>query len=226
MRMASKICVLSLLSAGTLGAPALAQDNREGLEATVLLQQAANVVAQVKSDPAASGLLGEARGVYVVPDYAEGAVIVGGAGGNGVMLARDAAGGWGGPAFYDIATISAGAQIGFTSGPVVMLLMSDAAVDAFKSGDGFALDASADLAVMDFTAGTEASTRGDVVVWSNAEGIYAGLTAAASDISWDDEANTGYYGREVTPGEVVEGEAGGSAVAAGGPDPLTTALSE
>jgi SH3 domain-containing YSC84-like protein 1 len=222
MRRAFTIGAVPLL-AGALGVPALAQD-REGLDATVLVRQAAGVVAEMKADPAAAPLLARAQGVYVIPDYQEAAVVLGGAGGDGVMLAKNAAGIWGGPAFYDLASVSAGVQLGFSTGPVVMLLMSDAAVEAFKSEDGFSLDAGAGLAMMDITAGADASTRGDVVVWSNEQGIYAGLTASGTDISWDEDANDGYYGREVTPPEVIDGAAGGSAVSAAGPDPLTSEL--
>lgn len=207
------------------GSPAFAQDSRDGLEATVLLQQAADVVAEMKADPVAAGLLDLAQGVYVVPDFAQGAVIVGGWGGNGVLLARAGDAGWGSPAFYDIAAVTAGAQVGFTAGPVVMLLMSDGAVDAFRAGGEFSLGASAGFTVVEVSAGGQASTRGDVVVWSSDEGLYAGLAASASDIDWDDDANAGYYGSTVDPAAVIVGEAGGSAVAAEGPDPLSAALS-
>ena len=123
--------------------PALGADSRDGLEATILVQEAAKVVAEMKADPDAAALLAQARGVYVVPDFAQAAIIVGGWGGDGVMVAANASGwtnpaegspGLSGPAFYDVSAVSAGAQIGFASGSVVMLLMSDEAVSAFRSG--------------------------------------------------------------------------------------------
>ncbi|MEZ5670106.1 MAG: lipid-binding SYLF domain-containing protein [Alphaproteobacteria bacterium] len=218
MRLANRIGGVSL-TAMLAAAPALAADNRDAMEATVLVQQAAEVVAAMKADPNALSLAQQAKGVYVVPDFAQGAVLVGGWGGNGVMTARTAAG-WSAPAFYDIAAVSAGAQIGFTEGPVVMMLMSDRAVDAFKDGSAFSLEAGAGFAIVDLSAGAGVSTDGsDVVVWSDAEGIYAGLAASASDISWDEDANDGYYGAQLSARQVLEGQ-----VVESEPDPLSGAL--
>ncbi|MEQ9198956.1 MAG: lipid-binding SYLF domain-containing protein [Rhodospirillales bacterium] len=211
------------LTAAAIGAagPALAADNRDMLDATVLVQEAAEAVAAMKTNPEAAALLQQAKGVYVVPDYAEGGIVVGGAGGNGVMSAKQN-GVWTSPTFYDIASVTAGAQVGFTAGPVVMLLMTDQAINDFKSGGEFSLSASAGYTMVDASAGGQVSTDGsDVVIWSDTQGIYAGLTAGASDISWDEEANDGYYGVNVEASQVIDGM-----VTKPEPDPLGQVLSK
>lgn len=201
--------------------PALAADNRDMLDATVLVQEAADAVAAMKTNPEAAALLQQAKGIYVVPDYAEGGIVVGGASGNGVMSAHNN-GTWTSPTFYDIASVSAGAQVGFTAGPVVMLLMTDQAINDFKAGGDFSLAASAGYTMVDASGGGQVSTDGsDVIVWSDTQGIYAGLTAAASDISWDEDANDGYYGVDVDASQVIDGM-----VTKPESDPLAQALSK
>lgn len=206
----------SVVASGT----AFATSSEESLEATLLVQNAASVVAQMKADPEAAALLQQAEGIFVVPNFTNAALIVGGWGGDGVLIARQGDA-WSGPAFYDISALSAGAQVGFTEGTAVMLLMTDAAVNNFKTGDGFSLEASADFSIVDFSVGGEASTRSDVIVWSETEGLYAGLSASASDIDWDDEANNGYYGASVSSAAVIEGSVQDPD---SNPDPLTQAV--
>lgn len=214
---------MTALGTATMAAvPAFGADPRDNLEATILVQDAARVVAEMKADPDATALLSQARGIYVVPDFTQAAVIVGGWGGDGVLLAANGVGasGWSTPAFYDVSAVSAGAQVGFTSGPVVLLLMSDQAVNAFRAGGSFSLEASAEFAIVDFTGQEQVSTEGsDVVVWSDVEGLYAGLTASAADIDWDEDANESYYGQEVTAAQVIDGQ-----VIEAEADPLTVML--
>lgn len=205
MRNLTRFGALPMVLAGALTAgSAFAADNEDSLDAALLVQEAASVMVQMKADPNAAALLQQAAGVFVVPNFTNAAVIVGGWGGDGVLVANQGAA-WSGPAFYDISALSAGAQIGFTEGSAVMLLMSDQAVSNFKTGDGFSLEASADFSIVDFSVGGEASTRSDVIVWSQTEGLYAGLSASASDIVWDEEANDGYYGQSVSAAAVIEG---------------------
>ncbi len=72
--------------------------------------------------------LRDARGIIIFPDVFEAAVGVGGQGGSGVMVARDANGTWGYPAFYRISGGSLGIQLGAQSTEVIFLLMTDDAV--------------------------------------------------------------------------------------------------
>lgn len=92
-------------------------------------------------DPQLKQLLGKAKGVFLVPEFGRGAVIVivGGRGGAGLVLAKDN-GQWSDPAFYDFGAISLGAQAGGSGGKVAFLLMTDKAVDAFKSGNKISLN--------------------------------------------------------------------------------------
>lgn len=138
-----------------------------------------------------------------MPDYAKGALGVGARGGEGVMLAhRD--GQWSGPAFYDFGGVSVGAQVGVEAGQIAMVLMSDEAVEAFHSTNNFSLNADAGLTLIDWSARAQGSLgKGDVVVWSDAEGAFAGADVSVTDIRWDAEENERVHGGDMTSRQIL-----------------------
>ena len=175
-------------------------------DAQELVDNAVNVVQTMKKDPQLKKLMAKAKGIYIVPDFGRGALIVGGRGGAGVVLAHNN-GQWSDPAFYDFGAISFGAQAGASGGPVAFLLMSQNAVDAFKSGNKISLNADAGLSIVTYSANAQASWgKGDIVLWSNTNGAYAGATISVTDLNWADGNNKAYYGRKVDPNAVLAGK--------------------
>jgi len=58
----------------------------------------------------------EARALFIIPQFMRGAFVFGGAGGSGVLIARDEkTGKWGDPVFYNIGSASFGLQITLAS---------------------------------------------------------------------------------------------------------------
>ena len=175
-------------------------------DAQELVDNAVNVVQTMKKDPQLKKLMAKAKGIYIVPDFGRGALIVGGRGGAGVVLAHHN-GQWSDPAFYDFGAISFGAQAGASGGPVAFLLMSQNAVDAFKSGNKVSLNAGAGLSIVTYSANAQASWgKGDIVMWSNTKGAYAGATVSVTDLNWADGNNKAYYGRKVDPNAIFAGK--------------------
>lgn len=182
------------------------ESGEQKADAKQLVDGAAKVVTQMRSDRDVAKLLKKAKGVYVVPDFGRGGLIIGGRGGAGVMLARHN-GKWTDPAFYDFGGVSVGAQAGGSGGPVAFILMSRDAVNAFKTGNQFSLNAGAGLSIVDYSANGQTSAgKGDIVMWSNTKGAYAGATISVSDINWDDDNNQGYYGKSVSPKQIINGK--------------------
>ncbi len=179
----------------------------EAVEARQLVNDAAEMLQQMKQDEQLTQLLNESQGVFLVPTYGRAAVGVGGQGGEGVLLARQDDG-WSDPAFYDVGGISLGAQLGAEGGSVAMLLMSEAALDAFKTDNEFSLDAEAKLTLADYSKLARAKLTDldeDVVFWSDTEGAFAGASLSASGILWDDDENPAYYGKATNPEEILSG---------------------
>jgi lipid-binding SYLF domain-containing protein len=180
-------------------------DRGELADTTDLVTQAVQVVQAMKADPRMLDTMQRAKGIFIVPNYGRGAILVGGQGGEGLVVVRED-GQWSSPLFYNIGGISLGLQAGAEGGSVAMLLMSDAAVDAFKSQNNFSLNAGAGLTVINYSARAEAHTKGDIVVWSSTKGAYAGASLSVTDVNWDDEANRAYYGSpQVSAQSVLDG---------------------
>ncbi|MEQ9528777.1 MAG: lipid-binding SYLF domain-containing protein, partial [Parvibaculaceae bacterium] len=133
--------------------------------------------------------------------------IVGGEGGAGVVLVKQD-GEWSDPAFYNFGGVSLGAQAGGEAGAMAFILMSDDAVNAFKSGNKITLDADAGFTIVNWSADAEASWgKADVVTWSDTEGLFGGASVGVTDINWDDDSNKSLYGANADMAAVINGEA-------------------
>ncbi|MFP4076998.1 MAG: YSC84-related protein [Halochromatium sp.] len=180
-------------------------DELMGAKETV--REAAKVVQKIKSDPQASDLLEQAKAIFVVPDYARAALVVGGAGGQGVLVAKHD-GEWSAPAFYNIGTVQIGAAAGAEAGEVAFVILSGDLLESFGQMHNFALNSDTGYTVVEDSERNQTSIgKGtDVAVWSATEGLYGDFAASVSDIFWDEGANNAYYGQEVTATEIINGE--------------------
>lgn len=168
------------------------------------LQQSRDVAEKMAADPKVSSLMKKAKGIFFIPKYGQGALIVGAKGGQGVMVANNN-GTWSNPAFYNMGGISFGAQAGVEMGEIAMLLMSDKAVNSFKQDNKFSLNATAGLTIVNYTAKAQEDIgRGDVVVWSDTKGAFADLAVGVTDINFDDDENRAFYGKDVTAAQIMK----------------------
>jgi len=186
------------------------------------VSDARKTVERMKQDPQLAAELARAKGVFVIPHYGKGGLIVGGQGGGGVVLARRN-GEWTNPAFFSLGGASIGAQAGGEAGSVVYLIMTDKALDKFaNSQNTWGLNANSGLTVVTWSGKAQANTgNGDVIVWTDTSGLYGGLTASVTDITPDKEMDRVYYGRQIGSKEILSGNAKVSAPEAA---PLREAL--
>lgn len=207
--------IMTLAAAMSLLAPAgagLAQDATPAVspgdvtDTNQEVAQATDELRAMQADPDVANLLQQARGVYLLPEFGRGALVVGIRGGSGLLLTHEN-GQWSSPAFYNLGGISVGAQAGGSGGRVAFILMSQAAVDQFKDQNSFSLNADAGLSIINYSANAQASWgKNDIVLWSDTAGLFAGVEISATDISWDGDANRAYYGADVTPSQVMTGK--------------------
>jgi lipid-binding SYLF domain-containing protein len=177
-------------------------------EQTDLLNRAATTAQHMKQDPAfgaARNMLANAKGVLIVPSLVRGGFIFGAEGGSGVLSVKNG-GSWSAPAFYTLASASFGLQAGLESAEVVMLIMSDRALDQIKGGN-FKVGAGGEITVVTLGAGAAAAT-GDVVIWSAGTGVYGGLTLNGSIVNPRADWNQAFYGRPITVTEILANQAG------------------
>jgi lipid-binding SYLF domain-containing protein len=153
----------------------------------------------------AKTLMRQAHAVMIVPKLFKGGFIVGGEGGEGVLMVRGHAG-WSDPAFYAIGSASFGLQIGVQQAEMILLVMTEKGVQSLLH-DEFKIGAQAGIAVATLGSGVEGAIGGksppDLVVWSSATGVYGGLTIDGSVIRPKPDDDRAFYGRPVTTRDVL-----------------------
>ena len=151
-------------------------------------------------------LMKNARGIFVSPQILRGAFIVGASGGSGVFLVRDRhEGDWTGPAFYTIGEASFGLQIGGDASEVVLLAMTERGVMALLS-NSVKLGADIGIAVGPVGAGADAATANlsaDIISFSRSKGLYGGVSLEGAVVAVREGLNRAYYGRNVSPSDIL-----------------------
>jgi lipid-binding SYLF domain-containing protein len=147
--------------------------------------------------------LHEARGLLIIPSLLRGGFIFGGAGGRGVLIVKDSkTGQWSQPAFYSIGSFSFGLLIGGEAAEVLMLIRTQKAVDKFLASS-FKFGGDLALTVGPVGAGAKSNIMADIYSFALSKGLYGGVSMDGSVISTRDDWNTAYYGRAVTPTDIL-----------------------
>lgn len=198
---------VALLAGAMLVAPlAHAQSSQQ-----VTVDGARKVLADLRHDKEfgnAAQLMRRAKAVLIVPRLLKGGFIVGGEGGEGVMMAHGP-GGWSDPAFYAIGAASFGLQVGLEQSEMILLIMSQKGLDGVLHNQ-FKIGAQAGITVGTLGSGVEGATSAaalpDIVVWSSSTGLYGGLTIDGSVIRAEPNQDAAYYGHPVTSRDVLFGK--------------------
>lgn len=147
--------------------------------------------------------LKNAKGVLIFPQIIKGGFFIGGSGGTGVLVVRDEkTGDWSQPAFYTIGSISLGLQIGGEAAEVIMLAMTRNAVDSLLTSS-VKLGGDVSIALGPVGAGAKGAITAYYISFAKSKGLYAGLNLDGSVMEVRDSLNTAYYGKKVSPLEIV-----------------------
>jgi lipid-binding SYLF domain-containing protein len=198
--------VLLALGALALGGCATpAQKQADALsDAEKLVAEAQSTLSDFMRDPDQTWIqnnLGRARGLLVAPQIVRAGFIFGGSGGRAVLLGRER-GAWNGPAFYDLATASVGFQAGVDVSQVIVVVMTEKAMNALMS-NSFKIGADASIAAGPVGAGAGSTVTADLVAFTRAKGVYGGVNLDGTVIHPSESLNTAYYGRNVTATDVL-----------------------
>lgn len=188
-------------------------------------ESAATVLNEIMSAPdkgIPEEVIGSAKCIAVVPSLLKGGFIFGGAHGKGMASCRTADG-WSAPAPFTVTGGSFGLQIGVQGVDLVMLIMNEKGMTALLSSK-FKLGADASAAAGPVGRHAEASTdwkmRAEVLTYSRARGLFAGLTVNGAAIRQDDDSTRELYGRLVPFKTILTGAV---ATPAGG-EPFVSAV--
>lgn len=147
--------------------------------------------------------LREAKGLLIFPQVIKGGFFLGGSGGTGVLVVRNAkTGDWSEPAFYTIGSVSFGLQIGGEAAEVIMMAMSQKAIDSLFASS-FKLGGDTSIALGPVGVGAKGNITADFISFAKSKGLYAGLNLEGSVVDVRDSLNRAYYGKEVRPVEIV-----------------------
>ena len=147
--------------------------------------------------------LARAKAVLIYPQVLKAGFILGGSGGTGVLVMRDKdKKDWTDPAFYTLGSVTFGLQIGGEAAEVIMLVMTQKAVDTLFS-NAMKLGPDASIAVGPVGAGAKANVVADFISFTRSKGAYAGLNLEGSVLDVRDSLNKAYYGQAVRPVDIL-----------------------
>jgi SH3 domain-containing YSC84-like protein 1 len=156
-------------------------------------------------------LLDRAECVIVFPSVKKFAMGVGGSYGRGVISCRGGEtfeGPWGAPAMFALEGASIGFQLGGQSTDFVLLVMNQRGADSvLGSKVKLGADASAAAGPKGRTAGasTDITMQAEMLTYSRARGLFAGVSLEGSTLRSDDDATESVYGKRLSAREVVRG---------------------
>ncbi len=197
-----------LLVSIALTLPTLADDMPN--KATDRVQAAADVLNEIQAAPdqgIPEDVLASAECVAVVPTMLNGGFILAARYGRGVSSCRTPKG-WSAPAFFTVEGGSFGFQIGGQAIDLVMLVMNDDGMRKLLSSK-FKLGADASVAAgpvgRHAAADTDWKLRAQILSYSRARGIFAGVALDGAVIKLDKNSTREFYGHMVTPKASLQG---------------------
>jgi lipid-binding SYLF domain-containing protein len=201
-----KTWVLVLLS-GCFAVPCLAQDKEDKR-----LDQSYLVLREILGMPDKGiprDLLNKAECVIVYPQVLKAAFIVGGSYGRGIITCRSGklfTGPWSPPAMFALEGGSFGLQIGGEATDFVLLVMNEkGAASVLSSKVKLGADASAAAGPVGRSASAETDIvmKAEILSYSRARGVFAGVSLEGSTMRADDGANKAVYGKDLTATQIV-----------------------
>ena len=190
---------------------AFARGDANARDETKRLENAGTVMDEVLNvpDDIPQDLLNKARCVVVMPSVVKAAFIVGGSYGRGTMVCRTGKGfngPWGAPAMYALEGGSVGLQAGGEATDFVILVMNNRGMESLLHSK-VRLGADATIAAgpkgRTASADTDAYMRAEMLSYSRARGVFAGISLEGSTLRPDKDANHRLYGKEASAQKIV-----------------------
>src|SRR6266576_4035755 len=203
MRVISSLMALSLVALPLLAAG----DKKE----TERLENCGEVIKEVMDipDDIPQDLIDKAECLVVFPSVLKAAFLIGGSYGRGAMTCRTGehfTGPWSAPTMMALEGGSIGFQIGGQATDFVLLVMNERGAHAvLKSKVKLGADASAAAGPKgrNASAETDVTMRAEILTYSRARGLFAGVSLAGSSVRPDNDANARVYGRKLEAESIV-----------------------
>ncbi|MGA8184316.1 MAG: lipid-binding SYLF domain-containing protein [Terriglobia bacterium] len=180
------------------------------------LERSAEILQEIMKTPEKGipqDLLDKAVCVAIVPSYKKLAFGFGASGGKGALVCRRGGNGpWSGPSMFTMGGGSIGFQIGGSATDIVMIVMKASGAEKLM-GNKTQLGADASVAGgpvgRTSQAATDLQMHAEMLTYSRARGLFAGVSLQGAFMKTDGEANERLYGRKLEPKEICLQGAGG-----------------
>ena len=203
------VFMLLVVASHTLTAQASEEAKRISIAGTVL-----DEIMSASDQAVPRSIMEKAEGIAVFPSLLRGGIVIGGQRGRGILSVRDKkTGGWSSPAFLTITGGSVGAQIGGQAIDLVLVINNQRGLEQLVKNQ-FKVGADAAVAAgpvgRDASASTDIQMRAQILSYSRARGLFAGVTLNGSTIRQDRDANERFYGTAYRTGQIVFDGLGGA----------------
>jgi lipid-binding SYLF domain-containing protein len=169
-----------------------------------------NLTSDNELGPTVKKYLKDAKGIMIFPDVLKAALFIGGEGGSGVLMVKQANGAWSYPAFYTMGSVSFGFQAGGQSQQTILFIMTQNGLDAILDEQvkvGADISASVGPRGVGAEAATTVAGGKDVIVYSLNKGLFVGASIEGAIIAKRSDWNKAYYGRATDPRQIVQDNA-------------------
>ena len=200
--------LFALLCIAGMSLPVFAASDKAALDER--LENARSVIDEIMQTPdkgIPDSIVKQATCIAVVPSLKKGAFIVGAQYGQGVVTCRTGRG-WSGPVFIRMAGGSFGFQIGGQGTDLVLVAVNDKGLqDLLKSKFKIGGDASAAAGPVgrNAQADTDISMRAELLTYSRAKGLFAGIDLDGTSVSQNTDDTTLFYGAPHTFDQILKG---------------------
>jgi SH3 domain-containing YSC84-like protein 1 len=209
--LALSVMAMFIMSVGWAAAQSADEANKDQSDIEKRIKDAAGVLDEimgVKDSAIPDKIMSDAECVAVVPSMVKIAIGFGGNHGKGVATCRTAHG-WSAPAPFTVTGGSWGLQIGGQAIDLVMLIMNQKGMDALLSSK-FKVGADASAAAgpvgRSANADTDWKLKAEVLSYSRARGVFAGIDLSGSKIAQDRDETRILYGKMVPFATILEGK--------------------
>jgi lipid-binding SYLF domain-containing protein len=195
------VVLLAMMSLSAFGQK---KEQERVANAGTVMQEILNI-----PDDIPQSVIDKADCVVVLPSVLKFAIGIGGSYGRGVMTCRggeDFKGPWGAPTMMALEGGSFGLQLGGQATDFVLLLMSPRSAKSILNSKvklGGDLSAAAGPVGRNASAETDVTMRAEILSYSRARGLFAGISLAGSTLRADNDANKSLYGKELSAQDIV-----------------------
>jgi lipid-binding SYLF domain-containing protein len=185
-------------------------DDKDQSDIGKRIEASANVLNEIMATPDKAipdKVMSDAKCIAVVPSMIKIAVGFGGNHGKGVATCRTPTG-WSAPAPITVTGGSWGLQLGGQAVDLVMIVTNDNGMQHLLSSKfklGGEASAAAGPVGRDAAADTDWKMRAEVLTYSRARGIFAGIDLSGSAITQDKDETRTLYGRMVPFADILNG---------------------